>query len=170
MKKLILLVILVLLPGFLFAETVMLYTRMQPAETEKGKNIDQFIAVEDGVEDQFYNSGHIIFDAGVPRAEDQSSVPINKSDSWAVQTAVSGGASYLLVVNLTFPSDTVAAVVPESISYRFADLKTGETVAAGTLPVHLTQEQLKGKKPYDLCFSLGQEVARSAMSKWQPAS
>lgn len=170
MKKLILIALLAFLPGFLFAETIMLYTRMQPVETEKGKNIDRFIAVEDGVEDQFYSSGHIIFDAGVPRQAEAAAGPVNKSDAWAQKVAISGGAGYLLLVNLTFPDGSTPAVVPDAVSYRFADLKTGKTLAEGTLQVTLTKEQMADKKPYDLCFALGQKIARDAMSNWRPNS
>ncbi len=169
MKKLLLIAVLAFLPGFLFAETIMLYTRMQPAETGNGKNIDRFIAVEDGVEDQFYTSGHIIFDAGVPKPN-FAEASLTQGDAWAQKVAISGGARFLLLVNLTFPDAPKPAVVPDSISYRFADLKTGKTLAEGTLRVTLTKEQMAGKRPYDLCFALGQEIARDAMSNWQPNS
>lgn len=166
MKKLILLLLFALLPGMLFAETVMLLTRMHPAETLKGANAERFVAVEDGVEDQFFNAGHIIFDAGLPSAKEVHQSASGRTDRWAEQTAKAGGASYLLIVDLEFPKNNTTAPIPSSVSYRFFDLKTGGTLATGTVDTQSAKGEIGKKKPYDLCFALGRQVADNALSKW----
>lgn len=166
MKKILLTLILALLPGLLFAETVMLFTRMQPNETKQGPNVDQFIAVEDGVEDQFFTSGHIIFDAGVPANRQEQSGSGAQSDSWAEKTAKAGGANYLLIVNLGFPSATKPAAVPSTVSYRFMNLKTGGTLAEGNVDTKKRETKDPSKKPYELCFAIGQQIAKYVMTDW----
>ncbi|HUX20440.1 MAG TPA: hypothetical protein VMW69_04315 [Spirochaetia bacterium] len=168
MKRAIAALLLALLPGALFAETVMLFTRMQPVESHKGANVDQFIAVEDGVEDQFFNSGHIIFDAGVPEMAALANSSAVQTDSWAEQTAKDGGANYLLIVNLGFPAEVKTASVPSAVSYRFMDLKTGSMLAEGSVDTRTTEIDLKSKKPYELCFAIGQKIAKYVMTDWSP--
>lgn len=170
MKKLMLMFILGLLPGALFAETVMLLTRMQPAESSKGANVERFVAVVDGVEDQFFNSGHIIFDAGLPSSDNNESDSVARTDIWAERTAKEGGAAFLLIVDLGFPDAEKSAPVPSSISYRFLDLKSGSLLAEGKLDTTVPEGDLKSKKPYELCFALGQKIARNAMKKWSLSS
>jgi hypothetical protein len=160
--------LLALLPGALFAETVMLYARMQPVESHQAANVDQFIAVEDGVEDQFYNSGHIIFDAGVPETPTVAKASAVQTDGWAEQTAKSGGANYLLFVNLGFPTAATASSVPSTVSYRFMDLKTGSMLAEGSVDTRTAENDLKSKKPYELCFAIGQTIAKYVMTDWSP--
>jgi len=166
MKKILLTMILALLPGLLFAETVMLFTRMQPNETKQGPNIDRFIAVEDGVEDQFFTSGHIIFDAGVPANRQTESGSAGQTDSWAEQTAKAGGANYLLIVNLGFPSATKAVQVPSTVSYRFMNVKTAGTLAEGNVDTKNRESKDPSKKPYELCFAIGQQIAKYVMTNW----
>lgn len=169
MKRVIFLLLLSMLPGLLYAETVMLFTRMQPPGSGKGANIDRFIAVEDGVEQQFYSAGHIIFDAGVPRATERGTAP--RSNGWARRVAMKGGASYLLIVNLTFPNAKKSEKLPSSASYRFMNIKTGALLAKGTVnPGGVTATAKSKKKPYDLCFALGQQIAEKAMNRWKPRS
>lgn len=166
MKRLVLVLILSSLPGLLFAETVMLFARVEPSAGGNSVNAERFVAVEDGVEDQFYTAGHIIFDPGAPRSGDRASV--SHTDSWAEQVARAGGANFLLIVNLAFPEAQKADDLPSKASYEFLDLKSGSTLAVGSVAPHASVEELKTKKPYDLCFAFGRKIAEDAMNKWGP--
>lgn len=166
MKRLVLVLILSSLPGLLFAETVMLFARVEPPVGGKGVNVERFVAVEDGVEDQFYNAGHIIFDPGVPRGGDRESV--SHTNGWAEQIAKSGGADFLLIVNLVFPDALKGGDLPRRASYEFMDLKSGSMLARGSVASQASEHELKTKKPYDLCFAFGRKIAEEAMNKWGP--
>lgn len=170
MKRVILMLVFSLLPGMLFAETVMLFTRMHPAESQRGANYERFVAVEDGVEDQFFSAGHIIFDAGLPRAIEHQRAQTVRTDTWARQTAKAGGANFLLIVNLEFPNPQKALPLPRTASYRFISLKDGMTLAHGSVDTSAIVTDLKSKKPYDLCFALGKRIAENALGSWKPSS
>lgn len=166
MKRLVLVLILSSLPGLLFAETVMLFARVEPSVGGKGVNVERFVAVENGVEDQFYNAGHIIFDTGAPHSGGNGAV--SHSNGWAEQVARSGGADFLLIVNLKFPEALKGADLPSTASYEFVDLKSGSMLAEGSVASQASEHELKTKKPYDLCFAFGRRIAEEAMTKWGP--
>lgn len=168
MKKLMVMLALALSPGLLFADTVMLLTRMQPPESNQGMNIERSIAVEDGVEDEFFSSGHIIFDPGLPSANDKVLNSMARSDSWAEQTAKTGGADLLLIVDLTFPGTQKEVVVPTGAVFRFFDLRSGSMLIEGSVDTSISKEELTSKKPYELCFALGQKIARNVILRWTP--
>lgn len=166
MKRVVLVLIISCLPGLLFAETVMLFARVEPPVGGKGVNVERYVAVEDGVEDQFYTAGHIIFDPGAPRGSVHAYLA--HTDSWAEQVARAGGADFLLIVNLVFPEALKGADLPTKASYEFVDLKSGSTLAVGSVASRASVEKLKTTKPYDLCFAFGRKIAEDAMNKWRP--
>ena len=162
--------ILCLLPQLAHAETVMLYTQMQLRGDSAEKNVERFVAVEDGVMTLFFDSGNIIFDTGLPQKTAASDTLAPRPESWAVDAAKEGGARWLLEIKLVFPQDPYPATVPASIHYKFTKLATGETISEGDVTPSISKHDLETKKPYDLCFALGEEVARDAMKGWQVPS
>ena len=170
MKKAMVILVLALLPGTLFAETVMLLTRVKPDQSKPHVAVEQSIAVEDGVEDQFFSSGHIIFDAGISDQVKAAPNSVNGSDGWAEETAKSGGATFLLIVSLEYAAATRSAILPSAATYRFMDLKTGSTLAEGNVDTKAPESELKTKKPYEIAFALGQKIAKFVMTSWEPTS
>ncbi len=148
----------------------MLYTQMQLRGDSQEKNVDRFVAIEDGVMTLFFDSGNIIFDTGLPQKTAVSDTLAPRPESWAVSAATEGGAHFLLEIKLTFPTDPYPAAVPSMIHYKFTELATGETISEGDVTPSITPHDLATKKPYDLCFALGEEIARDVMKGWQNPS
>ena len=161
---------LLLFPGLAFSETVMLYTQMQLRSEGPDRNLDRFAAIEDGVMSLFFDSGHIIFDTGMPQQPNLAGTNGQQSETWAIQEARKGGADFLLEVSLSFPDAPYPAVVPLAIHYKLKQLANGLTLAEGDVTPAFQPSEVAEKKPYDLCFALGQEVARHALAAWQQVS
>lgn len=162
--------ILALLPQLAHAETVMLYTQMQLRGDSKEANVDRYVAIEDGVMTLFFDSGNIIFDTGLPQKTAVADGVSPRPESWAVAAAKAGGAHWLLEIQLVFPQNPYPAPVPSSVTYKFTDLSTGKTVAEGEISPSVSAHELATKKPYDLCYALGEQIARDAMKGWKPSS
>ncbi len=154
--------------GAAFADTVMLYTQMRASADSQNKNVERYVAIEDGVMALFFDSGHIIFDTGLPQSAKSGAPSANPSETWAAETAKTGGASYLLEVELSFPDAPSPSVVPTGIHYKFLHLSSGRTIAEGSLVPQVPPKNAADRKtPYDLCYALGQEVARDVLRDWK---
>src|SRR6056297_1748466 len=86
-----------------YTETIMLFSE-EP--TGIGNERDSVIYVEDGIMDVFFSAGHIIFNGGYQQFDQESAAAQSTfGDTPSFRIAKSGGADYMLQVQLEFTQD-----------------------------------------------------------------
>lgn len=140
------------------AETVMIYSDKSLGFGDE-QNAIRYI--EDGIMEVFFDAGHIIFNgtyqmiAGSEEEEDLF------NDSPVYRIAKSGGASYVLNIQLRFTEDE-EDLLPVSASYTFIDLSTEQNLASGLVPLEKGSDW-KEKEPHELVQSLGRRLGIEAL-------
>ncbi|MCF7913764.1 MAG: hypothetical protein K9L66_01210 [Spirochaetaceae bacterium] len=129
MKKTVLsLLFLGILLSSAYAETVMLFSE-EP--TGIGNERDSIIYIEDGIMDVFFSAGHIIFNGGYQQFEPESAAAQSTfGDTPSFRIAKSGGADYMLQVQLEFTQDDQDSL-PVKALYSFYHLNSEEKLAGG---------------------------------------
>jgi hypothetical protein len=168
MKRILAILVLSVTPALLFAETVMVYVSSKKEivkdESKKAKQ-ELVFSLEGGVMDEFFENGHIIFNAG---KEDRSvgEFTLDK-DSFPLYMAKSGGASYLLNVSVRYwqteekePEWRVA-----SAEYKFVKVETAEVLRDGTVEALYQREKNEEElSAEENSFNVGRAVAQDALA------
>jgi len=146
------------------SETVMLYVRdMTTDEDSAEASISFFMALEDGVMDQFFESGHIIFDSGLQYVTvEEERFP----ERTAVRMAKSGGARVLLEIDMTYPpGPRDHTVLPLAARFTVSDILSGDSLHQGTISFSSIVESEKGnpKSDEELCTIWGKTIAGEAL-------
>ena len=111
-----------------YTETVMLFSE-EP--TGMGNERDSVIYVEDGIMDVFFSAGHIIFNGGYQQFDQESAAAQSTfGDTPSFRIAKSGGADYMLQVQLEFTPDKQDSL-PVKAHYSLYHLNSEEKLAGG---------------------------------------
>jgi len=122
-------------------------------------------AIEDGVMNEYFENGHIIFNAGVKAAAGYPEPP-GSTEPLPVRIAKAGGASYLLEVEMIYnlregelqPSDFQAG-------YIFSNVHSSKVLQRGSFSSKsIGSEEAPG--PEESGYRLGQMLARETLAIW----
>ena len=156
--------ILIALAAPLCAETVMVSIQTKDGTTLSGLTglLSEAYAIEDGVMNEFFDNGHIIFNAGITSPKPLE--PPFPSEPVQVRIAKAGGASHLLDLALQYeeiPGESNKFRV-NTITYRFINVISGRLLADGVMPANSVPT---GKLTIEeIGFILGKMVAKIALS------
>lgn len=148
-----------------FGETVMLYIGDGDLDEETFESyLPLARAVEEGVMNEFFDSGHIIFNNGIS-ADARFPEPPFDAERLPVRMAKSGGARYLLEVKLTYTGAETDNPDITSAAYRFTNVLDGrllmsETVDEAIPPLGEFDE------PERRWYGFGREIAEGSLSTW----
>lgn len=152
------------------SETVMLYIG------NGVENEDQFeaslplsMALEDGVMNEFFDRGHIIFNAGIKPEQDFPETPF-KADRLPVRIAKAGGAAYLLEVSINYSFEKAEGEKIDvkkgfSADYTFSQVTSFRVLQTGGLETAAIRG-IEDPEPEKYSYILGQMIAREALSIW----
>ncbi len=129
-KRLFLFVLIFCLPFLLFAETILLYT-ITEASADDLEQFSDFI--ESGVMNEFFDAGHIIFNAAVSGFVPEVGLDHYK-ESASMQMAKSGGAAFLLEVELVY-SEVKGRSLPAWAGFRLIEVATGDLIKIGSVSI-----------------------------------
>ncbi len=143
------------------ADTVMLFSEVP---TGSGNKQDSVIYVEDGIMEVFFGAGHIIFNGGFQEYDDQDSEDAAQetfADTPPFRVAKSGGASYILQVQLKFTEDE-EDLLPHKAQYSFFELDSEKKLADGVVLLSEAgdREELEDK---ELIRRMGRQVGSQAL-------
>ena len=143
------------------ADTVMLFSE---APTGNGNKQDSVIYVEDGIMEVFFGAGHIIFNGGFQEYDDQEKkdeAQLTFDDTPSFREAKSGGAGYMLEVQLQFSEDE-EDLLPQKALYSFYELNSEKKVANGVILLSEAgdREELEDK---ELIRRMGRQVGSKAL-------
>lgn len=143
------------------AETVLLFSEKP---TGVGNEQESVGYIEDGIMDVFFTAGHIIFNGGYQQFDEETTESQNTFvDDLSFRQAKSGGAHYVLQVQLRFNEDD-QDTLPVKALYRFYELKSEEQLVSGEVP--LTESGNKEKlEDWELIRKMGKEVGSQALKK-----
>lgn len=152
---------LVVLLGSASADTVMLFSEVPTGE---GNKQDSVIYVEDGIMEVFFGAGHIIFNGGFQEYDhggENDEAEQTFADVPAFRIAKSGGASYILRVQLQFTVNE-EETLPEKAHYSFFELNSEKKLAGGVVLLSESgnREELEDK---ELIRRMGKEVGSQAL-------
>ena len=155
MKKVILVILFFLiLSGTLWAETVLIYITKADGSPFSEVSLPLAYAFEGGVMDEFFEAGHIIFNAGIKNASLQKDFP--------VYMAKEEGASLLLEIALACQEkDTIEDSNLSSAAYRFLLVDELRTLAEGILYSDGTGEDGVGLE--ESSFLFGKRIALQSL-------
>lgn len=140
------------------AETVMIYSDKSLGLGDEQSAIRY---IEDGIMEVFFDAGHIIFNGTYQMISESEEEENLFNDSPVYRIAKSGGATYVLNIQLRFTEDE-EDLLPVSASYTFIDLTTERNLASGLLPLEKGNEW-KEKEPHELVQSLGRRLGIEAL-------
>ncbi|MFW6361100.1 MAG: hypothetical protein ACOC2R_05040 [Spirochaetota bacterium] len=145
------------------ADTVMLFSEVP---TGSGNKQDSVIYVEDGIMEVFFSAGHIIFNGGFLEYDDQESEDAAKEtfgDTPSFREAKSGGAGYILQVQLKFTEDE-EEILPQKALYSFFELNSEKKLADGVVLLSEAgdREELEDK---ELIRRMGRQVGSQALQE-----
>lgn len=170
--------LLITFAGTAEAETVMVYVRYTTATvTDEDDAYKIVIPLEDGIMNEFFDYGHIVFNSGVEKAP----VLPFAGERESLRIAKSGGAMFLLEVQVVCspvekPENTTQSEGNENpkkigsidrhqlqdITFQFSRVHNGEVIKRGKMP----PKQVDGPKE-ELPFALGQKIARMVLNDWK---
>ncbi len=139
------------------AETVMIFSDKSLGLGDEQSAIRY---VEDGIMEVFFDAGHIIFN-GTYQMISEGEEDQLFNDSPVYRVAKSGGASYVLNIQLRFTEDE-EDLLPVSASYTFIDLATEQSLASGLVPLEKGKDW-KEREPHELVQSLGRRLGIEAL-------
>ena len=149
------LVALVFVCGFAWSETVLIYIKKDDGNQFSEKALPLAYALEGGVMDEYFDAGHIIFNAGIKNISYWKEFPVNM--------ARREGAGLLLEIVLrvkdgltTEESSVAAAAYRLVLLHGMKVLAMGE-IEAGSIPTD-------SKETEKISFLLGKELARKSLS------
>jgi hypothetical protein len=165
-------------PGLAEAETVMVYVRYTAATvTDEDEAYKIVIPLEDGIMNEFFDYGHIVFNSGVEKAP---ALPF-AGERESLRMAKSGGAMFLLEVQVVCSPAEDPEKAPQSegnenlkkagsidrhelkdIFFQFSRVQNGKVIKKGKMPPN----KVDGPKE-ELSFALGQRIARMVLHDWK---
>jgi hypothetical protein len=148
------------------AETVLLYIGNQVENEEVFKLcLPSAYSLEDGVMNEFFDSGHIIFNAGVKKEYSFTKPPFD-STRMPVRMAKRGGARYLLEVNVIYKINAKNETPKlSSAGYTLTNVYSEDILGRGNIEmedVRIGPEE----NPEAGWYSMGQYIARHALEMW----
>lgn len=129
-KKLFISVLILCFPFLLFAETILLYT-ITEASVEDLEQFGDFI--ESGVMNEFFDAGHIVFNAAVSGLTPEVGLDHYKEPA-SMQMAKAGGAAFLLEVKLVY-SEVQGRELPSYAGFQFIEVATGDLIKEGSVTI-----------------------------------
>ena len=129
-KKLFLSVLILCLPFLLFAETILLYTITEAAADDLEQYGD---FIESGVMNEFFDAGHIIFNAAVSGYVPEVGLDHYKEPA-SIQMAKAGGASFLLEVKLVY-SKVKGMNLPAYAGFQLIEVSSGDIIKEGSVSI-----------------------------------
>lgn len=152
------------------SETVMLYIG-NGAETEEQFQVclPVSLALEDGVMNEFFDSGHIVFNAGISMDREFPDTPF-PADRLPLRAAKAGGAAYLLevTINYTFQGGEDGEIGMDnsfSADYIFSQVSSSRVLRTGGVTTAAVTG-IESPEPEKYSYVLGQMIAREALSIW----
>lgn len=127
-KRLFLFVVILCLPFLLFAETILLYT-ITEASVDDLEQYAYFI--ESGVMNEFFDAGHIVFNASVSGFVPDVGLDHYKEPA-SMQMAKAGGASFLLKVKLVY-SEVQGRNLPSYAGFQLIEVSSGDLLKDGSV-------------------------------------
>lgn len=165
MRRLVVGIILLLGAASCFGETVMLYIGDGKLDEETFEiYLPLARAVEDGVMNEFFSSGHIIFNNGISADAEYPEPPFD-AERLPVRMAKSGGARYLLEVKLTYTGAETDNPDIASAAYRLSNVIDGRLLrsdAVGEAIPPLADFDEPERRWYDF----GKAIAGGSLSIW----
>ncbi len=125
-KRFLLLILIFCLPFLLFAETVLLYTISEADVVDEEQFGD---LIESAVMNEFFDAGHIVFNASVVGAEPEIGLDHYKEPA-SMQLAKAGGAAFLLEVSLVY-SEVKGRNFPGYAEFRLIEVFSGDMIKEG---------------------------------------
>ena len=129
-KKLLMFVLILCLPFLLFAETILLYT-ITEAEADDPEQFCDFI--ESGVMNEFFDAGHIVFNAAVSGFVPDVGLDHYKEPA-SMQMAKAGGASFLFEVKLVY-SEVQGMNLPSYAGFQLIEVSSGDLIKEGSVSI-----------------------------------
>jgi hypothetical protein len=159
--------------AFAAADTVMIYVEAAPVNnstiTPPVANDAATLrsAVEEGIMDEFFSAGHIVFNELPPKDADHSS-QASQLELWnsLQQVALSGGAARMIEVFFTYkPNETGKSAVPIAARYSLWELSPKRLVSSGDVsaaPIAAAARNGDG----EVSLLLGQTIATDLLNSW----
>ena len=129
-KRIIVLLMLICIPFILFSETVLLYTITESGEEDPEQFND---LMESGVMNEFFDAGHIIFNAAVSGDVPEVGLPHYK-EAVSMQLAKAGGAAFLLEVKFVY-TEVRGRELLSTAMYQLIDVATGDSIEDGSVSI-----------------------------------
>ena len=164
------LLFLVLVAAAAVSETVMLYVGNGVENEEQFEaSLPISMALEDGVMNEFFNNGHIIFNAGIKLEQDFPETPV-KVERLPLRMAKAGGARYLLEVNINYAfergeDEEIGVKNTFSADYIFSQVSSSRILQRGGITT-ASVSGIEDPEPEKYSYALGQMIAREALSIW----
>lgn len=156
MKKIVFLLILFAVAGcFAWSETVLIYIKKDDGMEFSQEALPLAYALEGGVMDEYFEAGHIIFNAGIKNISYWKEFPVNM--------AMEEGAGLLLEIvlrvneELTTQESSVTAAEYRLVLVNGKRVLSRGEIAAGSI---LTDSQ----ETEHISFLIGKELARRSLS------
>ena len=150
-----LIVLLIFVCGFAWSETVLIYIKKDDGMEFSDRALPLAYALEGGVMDEYYEAGHIIFNAGIKNISYWSEFPVNM--------AREEGAGLLLEIvmrvkeGLTTEESSVTAAAFQLVLLKGMKVLARGEIAAGSIPTESEETE-------NISFLLGKELARKSLS------
>ena len=151
-----------LLPLSISAETILLFTVDIGGDEDLIKSsIINSSAIEEGIMDDFFEAGHIIFNAGI-NENNPGNLPIT-ADRLPVRLAKKSGASLLIEIDLKYPEGQRSTeTLPIVVEYRFLNILSDENILTGTFSPENDSVD-SDATPDRLCFLTGRMIAKELL-------
>lgn len=171
-KTIISFVLLILFGAIGSAETVLIYVGDTSASEEEFKLcLPLSSALEDGVMNEFFDNGHIVFNAGIKMRSDFPEPPF-ESERLPVRIAKAGGAAYLLEIKIQYILEEKEGgnfEVPRDLSadFIFSHVTSERVLQQGGLGTSVFHRNGgEAPDPEKDSYILGQMIAKEALSVW----
>jgi hypothetical protein len=148
-------VLLVFIGGMLWSETVLIYIKKGDRQEFSENSLPLAYAFEGGVMDEYFEAGHIIFNASMKNISYWSQYPVNM--------AKEEGAGVLLEIILQVEEHTHADKTSVTgAKYRLVAVDTLKVLSRGELSAGGVGSQTEEGE--QISFLLGKELARESLS------
>ena len=140
------------------AETILVFTR-NSLDGERTEVARLQAAIEDGVMETFFDTGHIVFNAGFVTANEPLAVP---SERLSFRMAKSGGALYLLEIDLDY-REIEEQVALQRAEYRFYQVISGQMLLEGNIDMSEVSADADTAQR-ERCTLMGESIAGGALA------
>ena len=164
MKKITVILIFSILLFQAYSETLLVYTRnnVEAEEDFPAAVLKAQAAVEDGIMSVLFDDGHIVFNAGVVKDEEDLDIV---SDRVSVRVAKNGGASWLVEVDLYYTQSGDEKQFTKA-EYSLYDLNKDEQLISEQVSVQDVRTR-DDQKLDELCQLLGEGIGFH-VARWLP--